>query len=286
MSIARAAVKTEKKSRRSSAKNEKTQTAETEEDEARSEEIESMEVEKKENTIHIMAEDGAAGQLFTMTALLTVRTSIYKRFSRDEFGKKIQPYNSWEDLPDREQKQEYTVAVELGNMPHALVPNDREMTFALPDALRRVSIKRSRRAEAEAKLEAGNRLRITGRRPGDTEFEIRYELAGKKLEAVLPVRVLKKESVAKISVAEDRRSELGMEEIDELIGLRDGRVVRIDRIDDPSIAQIAFDEYRVQVKGLKPGTTRAVLAYTGSGSGKGRRRVRCQTQVPLIITVK
>ncbi len=85
---------------------------------------------------------------------------------------------------------------------------------------------------------------------------------------------------------EDRKDEVGLDEIDELFGLDNGRVLRVDRVEDPSIAQIAFDAYRVQVKGLKAGKTRALLAYTGVASGRGRRRLRCQTQVSLIITVK
>ena len=71
-----------------------------------------------------------------------------------------------------------------------------------------------------------------------------------------------------------------------MFGLRDGRILRVDHIEDPSVAQIVFDAYRVQVKGLKAGKTRALLAYTGVAPGRGRRRLRCQTQVSLIITVR
>lgn len=290
VSIERATAKSARKGARKSARKksdeESTDSKLDEENESRSDEIETIEAEKRENTIQIMAEDGAAGQLFTLSVLFTVRTSQYKRFSRDEFGKKIQPYTSWVDLPDRERKQDYTLAVALGTVPQALVPNGKEMTITLPEALRQVVIKRARRSQAEVKLQAGNRLRILGKKPGDTEFEFRYELAGKKLTAKLPVRVLDKENIVSLTVAEDRREEIGIDELDELFDLHDGRIVRISPIEDPSVAQIAFDAFRVQVKGLKPGKTRAMLHYTGAASGKGRKRLRCQAQVPVLITVK
>lgn len=286
VSIARAAAKGDSKKGRKKSGKKSADAKSPEEDEPRSDEIETIEAEKKENTIQIMAEDGAAGQLFTLTALFAVRTSQYKRFSRDELGKKIQPYNSWVDLPDREQKQDFTLAVALGTMPHSLVANGKEITIALPEALRRISFKRPKRSQGEVKLQAGNRLRILGKKPGDTDFEFRYELAGKKFAASLPVRVLKKENVASITVKENRRGEIGIEEIDELFDLHDGQIVRVDHIEDPSVAQIAFDAYRVQVKGLKAGKTRALLAYTGMAPGKGRRRLRCRTQIPVVITVK
>ena len=286
VTIERKAAKSDKKgagkSTRKSARSEP-----REEDNERPEEVETVDVETKQNRIEILAKDGAAGQLFKLTALLTIRTSQYKKISRDQLGKKLQrPYPTWMNLPDRELKQEFTLAVALGAVPHALVPTGKEITITLPEALRRLAFTRKKRTQVEVQLEAGNRLRILGKRPGVTEFEFRYELAGKKLKATLPVRVIKKENIVSIVVEEDRKDEVGFDEIDEMFGLDNGRVLRVDSVEDPSVAQIVFDAYRVQVKGLKAGKTRALLAYTGVASGKGRRRLRCQTQVPLIITVK
>ena len=252
----------------------------------RDDDRESIQATRRGGAIEILAEASAGGKLYKLIVYITVTTQEFRKFSRDEQGRKIQPYTSWVDLPAREQTQEFTVAVALGTLPHLLVPSGGQTNIRLSKSLGRLNVRPRQRPQAAVKIEAGNVLRILGKKPGKTKFELRYRLAGKSLTVPLTVSVLKEAPVVSLDVDVDGKAAVSIDEVDDLFELRDGGFLSIDRVEDAKIVRVTIDRYSIRVRGLRRGKTRAIVSYTGVEQKKGKSPQRFQTQVPLEITVR
>ena len=83
----------------------------------------------------------------------------------------------------------------------------------------------------ELQVGAGNVVQILGRELKNDNFILRYKLGNTGMKATMPLEVMEKEYVFQVDIeAADETREINIDQIDNVLGLRDGLILSLDRV--------------------------------------------------------